>query len=112
MEKIKLTFTQELVLNLLPKKKPMLREDAMTRKKIGKITGLKSREVSNVIEELRTHFPICSDRGLPGYWLGSVEELDKTINQTKSHVRGLQNTIDKLEIVREKMINAESQMLV
>ena len=53
MEKIKLSYTQELVLNLMPTKKPMLREDAMTRRKISKITGLKMREISFIIEELR-----------------------------------------------------------
>lgn len=107
MQKIKLSYTQELVLNLLPKRKPMLKEDAMTRKKIGKITGLKTREISFIIEELRSYFPICSDRGLPGYWLGTKEELEKTINQTKSHIAGLQNTVDKLEIVKEQMENEE-----
>lgn len=107
MEKIKLTFTQELVLNLLPTRKPLLRDDAMSRKKIGKITGLKSREVSFIIEELRSYYPICSDRGLPGYWIGTKEELEKTINQTKSHIKGLQNTVDKLEILREQMEDEE-----
>lgn len=112
MEKIKLSFTQELVLNLLPKRKPILRQDAMTRRKIGKITGLKQRDISSIIEELRAYYPICSDRGCPGYWLGNIEELQKTINQTKSHVRGLQNTIDKLEIVKAQMLDDELQMLV
>lgn len=107
MEKIKLSYTQELVLNLIPNKKPILKEDAMTRKKISKITNLKMREISFIIEELRKYYPICSDRGLPGYWLGTIEELEKTINQTKSHINGLRNTVDNLELVKERMLDEQ-----
>ena len=72
-----LSYEEELVLNLLPKKKPVCKDDIVDRKYIKQITGFNYRDISYIIEELRKYYPICSSRGLRGYWLGSKEEALK-----------------------------------
>lgn len=93
----KLTYEEELVLNLLPKKKPVLTKDIVDRKVIHRITNIEIREISYIISELRKYYPICSCRGTRGYWLGDKEEAQKFANECKKHAEGLLETAKNIE---------------
>lgn len=93
---MKLTLEQEMVLRAIPLKKPTLKENIITRKDISKITGINTREVSYIIESLRDEFPICSDRGNGGYWMGNENECKKFIHECLNHAKGLKNTASKM----------------
>ena len=95
--KEQLTFTEIAVLNCIPTKKPLLKEDRVTRKDISRITGLGIREVSNVIESLRKNYPICSSRGIAGYWLGNKQEALQFAKECRSHAEGLLETAKNIE---------------
>lgn len=92
-----LTSIEEAVLNCIPQKKPVLKEDIVSRKDIGRIVGLKPREVSNVIERLREDYPICSSRGKCGYWIGNKEDALKFAEECRHHAEGLQKTAMNIE---------------
>lgn len=92
-----LTYEEELVLNLIPKKKPVMKTEIVNRKYIRLITGIKEREINNIIEELRKYYPICSSRGLGGYWLGSKSEALKFAEECRHHAEGLLETAKNIE---------------
>ena len=92
-----LSYEEELVLNLLPKKKPVIKDDVVDRRYIKQITGINYRDISYIIEELRKYYPICSSRGLRGYWLGSKEEALKFAKECRSHAEGLLDTAKNIE---------------
>ena len=87
-----LTYEEELVLNLIPKKKPILSKDIVDRKFIKRVTGIPLRDISSIIEELRKYYPICSSRGIRGYWLGTKEEAFKFAEECRHHAEGLLET--------------------
>lgn len=63
---------KEQVLNLIPSN----RKNAITSKELMSFTGLKFRELKEIIAELRIEYPICSretDGG--GYWVAE-DDLD------------------------------------
>ena len=93
----KLTLAETAVLNCIPTKKPIFKEDIITRKDISEITGISIREVSNIIERLRRHYPICSSRGIAGYWLGNREEALRFAQECRSHAEGLLETARNIE---------------
>lgn len=93
----KLSYEEELVLNLIPKKKPVLKSDIVDRNYIKKVTGIALREISFIIEELRKYYPICSSRGTSGYWLGTKEEALKFAKECRSHAEGLLETAKNIE---------------
>lgn len=92
-----LTYEEELVLNLIPTKKPVMKADVVDRKYINKITGIKSRDINSIIEELRKYYPICSSRGLGGYWLGDKKEALKFAEECRHHAEGLLETAKNIE---------------
>lgn len=92
-----LTYEEELVLNLIPTKKPVVKSDIVDRKYINKITGIKSREINSIIEELRKYYPICSTRGVGGYWLGTKAEALKFAEECRHHAEGLLTTAKNIE---------------
>lgn len=92
-----LTYEEELVLNLIPRKKPVMKEDIVDRKYIKDITGINTREINSIIEELRKYYPICSSRGTGGYWLGTKEEALKFAQECRSHAEGLLITAKNIE---------------
>lgn len=92
-----LTYEEELVLNLIPRKKPVMTEDIVNRKYISKITGINTRDVNYIIEELRKYYPICSSRGTGGYWLGTKEEAMKFAKECRNHAEGLLTTAKNIE---------------
>ena len=87
-----LSYKEELVLNLLPKRKPIATSDIVDRKVIKRVTGIPIREISNIIEELRKYYPICSSRGIKGYWIGTKEEALKFAKECRHHAEGLLET--------------------
>lgn len=93
----KLSYEEELVLNLLPKKKPVLSKDIVDRKTIHRITNIPIRDISYIIEELRKYYPICSCRGTRGYWLGDKQEALKFVKECRNHANGLLDTAKNIE---------------
>lgn len=93
----KLSYEEELVLNLIPRKKPVLKSDIVNRQYIKKVTGIALREISFIIEELRKYYPICSSRGTGGYWMGTQEEALKFAQECRNHAEGLIETAKNIE---------------
>lgn len=93
----KLSYEEELVLNLIPKRKPLLTKDIVDRRFIKKVTGINFRDISYIIEELRKYYPICSSRGIRGYWLGTKEESLKFAQECRHHAKGLIDTARNIE---------------
>ena len=92
-----LTYAENLVLNLLPKKKPIKSEEVVDRNVIHRVTHLDKREISYIIEELRKYYPICSTRSNKGYWLGNKEEALLFAKQCRHHADGLIQTAKNIE---------------
>lgn len=92
-----LSYEEELVLNLIPRKKPINKSDRVDRNYIKKVTGIALREINSIIEELRKYYPICSSRGTGGYWLGTKEEALKFANECRNHAEGLLETAKNIE---------------
>lgn len=92
-----LSYEEELVLNLIPTKKPVMKSDVIDRDYIKRITGISTRAVNAIIEELRKYYPICSSRGLGGYWMGSKSEALKFAEECRHHAQGLLETAKNLE---------------
>lgn len=96
-----LTYEEELVLNLIPKKKPVLSEDSVDRNVIRRVTHFPVRTISYIIEELRKYYPICSSRGVKGYWIGSKEEALQFAKECRHHADGLLETAKNIEAMFE-----------
>lgn len=92
-----LSYEEELVLNLIPKSKPIIKNDIVDRRYIKQVTGFTFRDISYIIEELRKYYPICSSRGCRGYWLGDKEQALKFAKECRSHAEGLMTTAKNLE---------------
>lgn len=86
---------KEQVLNLIPDSK----DNAMTSKELMSFTGLKFRELKEIIAELRILHPICSretDGG--GYWMAENDnDIDEFVAMISRRRDGYNKTIAIME---------------
>lgn len=106
--KYELTALEELLLESLPKQKPLDKKEAVGRKELAKKLNVSNREISSMIEDLRYYYPICSDRGVKGYWIGNNKDVELFIRQTENHANGLLATAERMR----EMIGEDNGVLV
>lgn len=82
--------------------------DTYTRQGMCLYLGISDSELRSLIRELRQDgYPICSNSRKNGYWLGSKEEIEQTINEYRHRAYDMLRTAIALE--KKKSIGVQQE---
>ena len=86
---------KEQVLNLIPNN----RKNAITSKDLIGFTGLKLRELKEIITQLRIEYPICSKETQGGgYWMAeNAEDIKEFVKMMSRRRDGYNKTIEVMQ---------------